>query len=87
MTFLADLRKDRPMSALNKTDSRLMALREVSEGKISYDARSGTYSDPDGSVSGAKRRTFAELRTGGAIEGGDPVTLTETGRELIQTWG
>lgn len=75
------------MTALNKTDSRLGALREVDEGKIHYDPRSGTYSDPDGAVSGARRRTFSELRIGGAIEGDGQVALTKTGRTLIDTWG
>jgi hypothetical protein len=74
------------MTALNKTDSRLGALREVAEGKISYDARTGTYRDADGTVSGARRRTFAELRTGGAIKGGAPVELTESGGQLIANW-
>lgn len=74
------------MTALNKTDSRLGALREVAEGKISYDARTGTYSDSEGAVSGARRRTFAELRTGGAIKGGAPVELTDAGGKLIEEW-
>lgn len=74
------------MTALNKTDSRLGALREVAEGKISYDPRTGTYSDAEGAVSGARRRTFAELRTGGAIEGGQPVRLTTSGGKLIEDW-
>lgn len=74
------------MTALNKTESRLGALREVDEGKISYDPRSGTYSDTDGTVSGARRRTFSELRIGGAIAGDGPVVLTEVGRTLIDTW-
>jgi hypothetical protein len=74
------------MTALNKTDSRLGALREVAEGKITYDPRTGTYNDASGTVSGARRRTFAELRTGGAIEGGAPVTLTASGGRLIEDW-
>lgn len=74
------------MTTLNKTDSRLIALREVDSGKIGYDPQSGTYTDPDGSVSGARRRTFAELRAAGVIEGGAPVALTVEGRTLIGDW-
>ncbi|HET9144123.1 hypothetical protein [Actinophytocola sp.] len=78
------------MTALNKTDSRLVALREVSEGKISYDPRTGTYSDENGTVSGARRRTFAELRSNGAIEVGGTsvhrVTLTTAGSDLVSAW-
>jgi hypothetical protein len=75
------------MTTLNKTDSRLIALREVNSGVISYDPRSGTYSDADGySVSGARRRTFAELRAAGVIAGGTPVELTDSGRTLIDDW-
>lgn len=78
------------MTALNKTDSRLGALREVADGKISYDPRSGTYSDAEGTVSGARRRTLAKLRTGGAIESGSEpgslIMLTDTGRKLITDW-
>jgi hypothetical protein len=74
------------MTALNKTESRLGALREVEGGKISYDPRSGTYRDVNGAVSGARRRTFAELRASGAIETGEPVTLTPFGTSLITNW-
>jgi hypothetical protein len=77
------------MTALNKTDSRLGALREVAEGAISYDARTGTYSDTQGTVSGARRRTFAELRTSGAITSasdGDGLVLTPSGETLIEEW-
>ena len=74
------------MTSLNKTDSRLAALRKVAQGEISYDPRNGTYRDADGTVSGAHRRTFAELRTGGAIQVGDPVKLTESGKALIENW-
>lgn len=74
------------MPTLNKTDSRLIALTEVDSGSINYDAQSGTYSDADGSVSGARRRTFAELRAAGVIKGGTPVELTDSGRTLIDDW-
>lgn len=74
------------MTTLNKTDSRLTALREVDSGTIDYDPQSGTYTDAEGSVSGARRRTFAELRTAGVIKGGTPVALTDEGRTLIETW-
>jgi len=86
VTFIADLRKDRLMASLNKTDSRLWALREVGEGKISYDPRTGTYSDGEGTVPGARRRTFAELRSHGAIVGGVPVELTAAGVGLLTDW-
>lgn len=74
------------MPTLNKTDSRLTALQEVESGEIGYDPQSGTYSDADGSVSGARRRTFAELRAAGVIKGGKPVALTDEGRALIDSW-
>lgn len=71
---------------MNKTDSRLKALIDVRDGKIKYDALTGTYSGPEGAVSGARRRTFAELKSAGVIEGGAPVTLTESGCVLITNW-
>lgn len=74
------------MTALNKTNSRLEALREVAQGEISYDPQMGAYSDANGTVSGARRRTFAELRTTGAITGGSPVVLTAVGDRLINDW-
>lgn len=86
MTSLPSSERTSAMTTLNKTDSRLTALREVEEGEISYNPQSGTYTDADGSVSGARRRTFAELRAAGAIEGGTPVTLTASGSALIDTW-
>lgn len=75
------------MTTLNKTESRLTALREVQAGKISYDPRSGTYFDAAAlPVSGARRRTFAELRAAGVIDGDAPVVTTPAGDKLIEDW-
>jgi hypothetical protein len=72
---------------MNKTDSRLAALREVEAGRINYEQLTGTFRDGGEEVSGARRRTFAELRAAGAIEGGNPVALTEGGKVLLKDWG
>lgn len=72
---------------MNRTDSRLVALQEVDAGRISYEQLTGKFRDGDEEVSGARRRTFAELKAAGAIEGGKPVTLTEGGKVLLKDWG
>lgn len=83
--------------APNKTDSRVAALREVKAGAVEYDPRIGEYFVAEGGddkeiVRGARRRTFAELRTAGAIElssvaSPGPVTLTSVGADLAADWG
>lgn len=74
------------MTTMNKTDSRLTALQEVEAGKIDYVPLKGTFREGPEEVSGARRRTFAELRTAGVIEGGEPMVLTESGQKLIKEW-
>jgi len=72
---------------LNKTDPRATALAEVRDRKIFYGERSGTYFEsamPSGfaALTGARRRTFAELRQAGVIEPVDVTGLPE-GRKLM----
>ena len=86
MTIIIDHRRGSLVATVNKTNSRFEALCEVRDGKISYDARTGVFSDKEGSVSGARRRTLAELRGAEVIRGGVPATLTEQGRKLLDSW-
>jgi hypothetical protein len=83
-------------SPLNKTESRVSALTEVKAGLVSYDPTVGEYTVTDGDheteqAGGARRRTYAELRTQALIAPRDPqavsiVDLTEEGQELASTW-
>lgn len=70
---------------LNRTDPRASALAEVRDRKIFYGERSGTYfENVDGemtALTGARRRTFAELRGYGVIEPTD--TKSAEGRKLM----
>lgn len=81
---------------LNKTDSRVTALTEVKAGLVDYDPSTGEYFVADEShqpevVRGARRRTFSELRSGGAIEPTSlseraPVQLSRGGSDLAEEW-
>jgi hypothetical protein len=81
--------------APNKTDSRVTALGEVKAGLVDYDPSTGEYFVTEGGrtevVRGARRRTFSELRSDGAIE---PTSLSErssvklsrSGADLAEDW-
>jgi hypothetical protein len=83
--------------APNKTDSRVTALTEVKAGLVEYDPSIGEYFVNEGSdnkqiVRGARRRTFSELRTAGAIQLSSVssyglVKLTREGTDLADDWG
>lgn len=83
-----------------KTEPRVSALAEVRDRKIFYGQRSGAYFESTQGgmeqLTGARRRTFAELRQAGVIE---PVTIpglaedrrlmaptTPEGWDLIRDW-
>ena len=82
---------------LNKTDSRVTALTEVKAGRVTYNPRLSEYlvEDEGGgreSARGARRRTYAELRTAGIVESTsltDPslVRLTNLGETIADEWG
>lgn len=77
---------------INKTESRVEALTEVKAERISYDPATGDYFTDGERVSGAKRRTLAELRADGAIVTEKPhaeslVYLTNEGNSLALEWG
>lgn len=82
-----------------KTEPRVSALGEVRDRKIFYGQKSGAFfeSDVTGMVplTGARRRTFAELKLSGVIEpvglegleeGRELMAPTALGRELILDW-
>lgn len=83
---------------INKTDSRVEALGEVMGGGVRYDERNGEYLITEHGeqtrISGARRRTFAELHRSGLIEpaperGAEAAALelTASGSETAQAWG
>ena len=76
---------------INKTESRVEALAEVKAGRISYDPAVGEFFADGERVSGAKRRTLAELRQAGMITlVGDvrsTVEVTAAGDEIGHEWG
>lgn len=82
---------------LNKTDSRVTALTEVMAKRVMYNPRLSEYlvEDEDGSresARGARRRTYAELRTAGIVESTsltEPslVRLTNLGETIADEWG
>lgn len=81
-----------PQPPLNETPARKEALREVLFGLISYDPLRGVYLKNGAQVTGAKRRTLAELRQHGYIEPGSKVqvakvALTGSGEQLAEEWG
>lgn len=82
---------------LNKTDSRATALIEVKAQRVTYNPRLSEYlvEGEDGaqeSARGARRRTYAELRTAGIVESTsltEPslVRLTNLGENIADEWG
>lgn len=82
---------------LNKTESRVTALDEVKAGLVDYNPVTGEYfvgteQHRRDIVRGARRRTFAELRSAGLIEPQSrsqvsAVTLTTEGADLSGDWG
>lgn len=82
---------------LRRTARRVEALRQVMREAVLYDPGTGEYFEAtrDGleRLAGARRRTYATLRTDGTITvgaGGDgamvPLELTERGRFVAEKW-
>lgn len=79
-------------AALNPTEARRAALREVMAGKVDYVSGSGAFYVDTEEIAGARRRTFAEVRRAGLVTGGGeaeraPLALTDKGRTTAREWG
>lgn len=77
---------------LNPTDARKAVMNEVIAGRVDYVSGAGIFSVDGGSITGPRRRTYAEMRTNGLVEGGGeaepkPLKLTRKGEELAREWG
>lgn len=82
---------------MNQTPSRQTALEQIKAGKITYDPRTGGFAQDGRAITGARRRTFAELRAqdltdiarddqGIPREGDGVLRLTVKGGDLLAGW-
>lgn len=81
-----------PSSPLNQTGTRREVLGEVLGGRVSYASGTGVFTVDGEAVTGARRRTYAELRSSGLLGGGGegsptPLKLTPTGEAVAREWG
>jgi hypothetical protein len=78
---------------LNRTDARVAAMRAVIAGTVTYDSASGVYTLGGDTLTGAARRTYAELRTANVFKtstarGSSTVELSlPVGQDLAREWG
>lgn len=78
---------------LNRTDARVAAVRAVIAGVVTYDSATGVYAVEGANLTGAARRTYAELRTARVFKtatarGSSIVELSRpVGQDLAREWG
>lgn len=77
---------------LNPTVGRKTVLSEVIAGRVSYVRGTGNFSVDGAVITGPSRRTYAEMRTNGLVDGGgeaepQPLELTAEGKTLARDWG
>lgn len=79
-------------SEIKRTDARSVAMRQVMDRFVTYDAASGEFAFKGVTLAGAMRRTYAELRQAGIFavgaQGVSTVALSDpTGKDLARDWG
>lgn len=79
---------------MNRTDSRVRALKRARDGDVFYDAKTGDFFcwRSGERIGGSTRRTYAELLRAGLTEVHDgeglmPLRLTEQGLAAAHDWG
>lgn len=77
---------------LNPTDARKDVLMEVVAGRVGYVTGAGVFYLDGEAITGPRRRTYAEMRTAGLVDGGGaaepkPLKLTPTGEAVVREWG